>query len=147
MNTERVIKRLIRRSKKTAEAYFTPYPVSGPPPLLYLFACKGMITRLVVDLKDKPKSGARLIVGVKYDGNESISHYSFDKKRISQEVEIFTFSGARLKIDVEPIDKDEVLEDCMVGFKWEPHKSEVSTMKFLIDKLDELEDSYGKDSE
>ena len=145
---ETVLLRLMRRSKKTAEAILTPYPISNcitgedvsGTILKYMFAARGIIGKGRIQFDKKLKSGVRITVLLENDLGGQSKSYIANRNIMLVEPNLEVFSGDRLTVSVNPTNPDEgPLNEVWVAFIWTPRVGEATVKSFLIDKLDEIE--------
>jgi len=145
---ERILSRLIRRSKKTAEAMLTPYPISNcitgedvhGTVLKYMFSAKGTIGKGLIRFDKKLKSGVIVTVTLENDLGGQAKTFIANRNQILIEPNLEVYSGDRLTVIVEPSDSSEgKLNEVWIAFLWAPHVGEATVKSFLIDKLDEIE--------
>lgn len=134
---EMIVNRLSKRSKKTAQAIFTPYPFSSLGELNYLFAGSGIVTKLVARVDNMPKDGVEVLVETYYA--EEVSSRTFTiKKALYAEPNIEVGTGDLFKVSISPVNPADDIGDYWIGILWMPNKKEVDFEKVLIDKLDEI---------
>jgi len=142
---ETVVSRLARRSKKNVTAITTPYPISAcitgedvrGDILKYMFCARGTISRGLVDLGKRPSTGVVIGITISNDIGGSSKSYVITKKAAILEPSIKVFSGDKLSISVEPIDKEkDTMTEVWIAFMWTPHINEVDMKQVLIDSLD-----------
>jgi len=141
---EVIVKRLMRRSRKTASAVFTPFPVSSFGPLNYMFPARGVIKKIVADVDEMPKDGVDVVLEITTEDNVFINRISAKKKLVS-DLNYDVLVGDRVKITIIPTNSEQEVADYWISFLWIPHKSEVDVMKFLVSELDKLEDDYASE--
>jgi len=143
---EIIVKRLMRRSRKTASAVFTPFPVSSFGPLNYMFPARGVIRKLVSDVDEMPKDGVDIVLEITTEDNVFINRIS-TKKRLVSDLNYDVLVGDRVKITIIPTNSEQEVGDYWISLLWIPHKSEVDVMKFMISELDKLEESYASEDQ
>ena len=145
---ETIVARLLRRSKKTAEAVLTPYPISNcisgenvsGTVLKYMFAAKGIIDKGRIQVNKKLKSGMRITVLLENELGGQSKSYIANRNIMLIEPNLEVFSGDRLTVSVNPVNsEDGGLTEIWISFVWTPHVGEATVKSFLIDKLDEIE--------
>ena len=145
---ERVLSRLMRRSKKTVEAMLTPYPISNcitgedvqGTVLKYMFSAKGTIGKGLIRFDKKLKSGVMVTVTLENDLGSQAKTFIANRNQLLIEPNLEVYSGDRLTVVVEPGDLSEgKLNEVWIAFLWTPHVGEATVKSFLIDKLEEIE--------
>ena len=144
---ERVVTRLARRSKKTAEAIVTPYPISNciagedvsGTILKYMFVSRGNIGKGLIRFNKKLNSGVRITVLIENDMDGQSKSYIANRNQMLVKPNLEVYSGDRLTISVSPVDPNEHLSEVWIAFLWTPHIGEATIKSFLLDKLDEIE--------
>ena len=146
---EAFVARLLRRSKKTAEAMLTPYPISNcisgenvsGTVLKYMFAARGIIGKGRIQTDKRLKSGMRITVLLENELGGQSKSYIANRNIMLVEPNLEVFSGDRLNVSVNPVDpEDGALTEIWIAFVWTPHIGEATVKSFLIDKvLEEIE--------
>uniref|UniRef100_A0A6H1ZK80 Uncharacterized protein n=1 Tax=viral metagenome TaxID=1070528 RepID=A0A6H1ZK80_9ZZZZ len=143
---ELVVTRLARRSRKTALAVITPYPISNAISsegligkslegviLRYMFSWPGKITKGHIRLDKKPKEGVEIYVRIFNDVISESKGFTVDKKTLSVDTNLEVKSGDCLEVTLTPIGESEVKE-IWVSMLWVPNSGDVQN--FLIEDLE-----------
>lgn len=147
---EKVLSRLVRRSVKTTSAMLTPYPISNcvvgedvsGSVLKYMFAARGVINKGLIRVDKRIRSGIRITVTLENDLGGSSKSYIANRDQMIIEPNLEVFSGDCLTVSVNPVDpKEGMLNEVWIAFIWTPHVGEATVKSFLIDRLDEIEES------
>ena len=107
---ETIVGRLLRRSKKTAEAMLTPYPISNcisgeavcGTVLKYMFNSKGTINKGRIRFDKALKSGVRITVLLENDLGGQSKSYIANRSSMLIEPNLEVLDGDRLTISVNP---------------------------------------------
>ena len=144
-----LVQRLIVKStKKTVSAMITPYPISNCVAgedvhgtiLKYMFSARGVISKGRIQFDKKLKSGVEIVMRIENDIGGSSKSYTVARNIMLVKPNIEVFSGDRLTISVNPIDREEKLNEVWIAFVWIPYIGEATVKSFLIDKvLEEIE--------
>jgi len=140
---ETIVSRLARKSKKTASAMITPYPisfcVSGDDVkgrlMKYLFPAKGIIKRGLVTLDRAPSSNAEVTIEVSGKKGGSAKSYMIERGSFSFEPNMEITTGDLLTVSIYP-DKDDKFTEVCVALYWVPHVKETEVKQHLIDDID-----------
>jgi len=143
---EMITTRLARRSKKTASALITPYPISNAvfgeevrdSVLRYMFPCDGEITKGVIDIGKRPKQ--EVLVTLSLMGNEvgEAKVYIVDKKRllVTPAMKVKTADKLTVTISYKNEKPEDNITEFWACFLWVPSVKEVEVKQHLIDALD-----------
>ena len=144
LKLETVVSRLTRRSKKTASAIITPYPISScvvgedvrGDILRYMFPSNGVIKKGLIVLDKRPGTGVVVNISISNDAGGSSKNYVVTKKTSIFEPNIDVYSTDRLSISIEPVDqeKDRITE-VWIAFTWVPGVKDTEVKQYLIDDL------------
>ena len=143
---ELAITRLARRSKKTAKAIVTPYPISNAiigsdligksldgVILRYLFPCKGKITRGYIQLDSKPKSGVSVNVRIFNDEVSESKGFTINNRKLIVDTDLDILAGDRLEVTLTPLGES-VVKEIWISMLWIPTSGDVQN--FLIEELE-----------
>lgn len=142
-----IVERLGRRSKTTAKAMVTPYPISNcvvgedvkGEILRYMFLDRGSIRKGRVYLDRRLKEGAAIVITLENDIGSSAKSYSITRQSMIFEPNIEVFAGDRLTISIHPVDPEDKINEAWIGFKWIPSVEETVVHQVLIDELDKID--------
>ena len=142
---ELVVTRLARRARKKAVALVTPYPISNAvfgedikgTILRYMFPCEGTITKGLIDLGKKPKTGVSINVRISNDVHEDTKSYVITRRFLLTEPRLAVDSGDRLEVSINPLTEEDKVTEAWVSFLWLPSVKDVEAKSFLIDELEE----------
>jgi len=144
---ETMVNRLARRARKKKSAMFTPYPISAclvgeieGEVLRYLFCAKGTITRCMIVLNKKPKSGIKLDINVSGEILGGSVSFNADKRLSVFSPNFDVLAGDKLIVTAKKDDPEEHVTELWVGFLWIPTVKDVHVKNFLIDELENDQD-------
>jgi len=148
---EKVVTRLARRTRKTAAALITPYPISNAvlgsdvrgSILRYMFPCEGVISKGFVRLGKKPKGEIKLTISVSNDSGGQSKEYVILSRFASIDSNIDVVSGDCLDISLNITDPEEKVTEIWVSFLWKPTVRDVEVKSYLIN---EIEDDIPEDT-
>lgn len=140
---EKMNERLSRRTKKTAKAMITPFPLSGAiigedvhgTVILNMFPCDGVITKGVVRLGEKPKQPLTLTVALKNDSGAISKDFTLEKRLIHVRPDLQVKAGDCLGITLMHNPESPVSE-IWVALLWTPTVKDVEAKSFLIETLE-----------
>ncbi len=148
---ERVVTQLMRRSRKTAKAIITPYPISSCVSgddvkgdiLKYMFPTDGIITKCLIHLDKKVKGGAVIVIDKIRDGQRTRRDFLFDKAKLEVNPDIGMLAGDKLIVSIDKYtDEAEPIKEVWVSFLWVPHVSTTKVKQHLIEELDAVEEEF-----
>lgn len=143
-NIERVVSRLARRSHKIASALIAPYPISNCVTgenvkgdiLRYLFPAKGRITKGLIFLDSRPKTGFNVEISLNNDAGGLSTSYIVSRRSMALEPNMEVFSSDRLIVSIEPITEEDIATEVWISLLWTPTIKDASVRSFLIDELE-----------
>lgn len=144
---EKIYERLQRRSRKVAKAMITPYPISSGildndgvigDVLRYMFPCDGKITKGMITLDRKPKTGIELKIDIDNDEGGNAVYYSISKRNSVVELDMIVHSGDRMTVTVNPLSEDDFVTAVWVAFLFVPEMKELDIKQFLIEELENV---------
>ena len=143
----KIVERLGRRSRKTAKAIITPYPISNcitgedvkGPILHYMFSCSGTFTKGLIDIGTKLSSGAMVRVYVGNKVKSETKEYTMNRDTFLFEPNMLISSGDKVIISISPNSVEDKITEAWVSFLWIPSMKEVDVKQFLIEELDKID--------
>lgn len=147
---EVMVNRLARRSRKTAKAMITPYPISAcvsgedvkGEVLKYMFPADGVITKCIVSFDRKIKEGVVITIDKISDGGRTKRDFEIDKKEVRLTPNIGMLTGNKIIVSVEAIDPEEKINEVWISFLWAPHVCETEVKQCLLSELDAVEKEF-----
>ena len=138
---ELVVTRLARRSRKTAQAILTPYPISNAVIgesldgviLRYMFPCSGTITNGYLMLDKKPKDGVEIDIRVFNNDVSESKGFTVDKRSLNVDTELSVKPGDCLEITLTKLGES-VVKEVWVSMLWVPKSG--NAQQFLIEDLE-----------
>ena len=136
----------MRRSRKTAKAIVTPYPISNAVIgsdligkslegviLRYMFPCEGKITKGYIRLDKKPRDGVNIGVRIFNDESSESKGFTVEKKTLAINTDLDVKPGDCLEVTLTAIGESMVSE-VWVSMLWVPISGDVQS--FLIEELE-----------
>jgi len=139
---ERITKRLMRRTGKTAAVLITPYPISNAvfgeklsgPILRYMFPCDGIIVKGIVKFGTKPRTLVTVGVRLFNDAKSASKGFTTDRKMTTIQPELLVTAGDCLEVSLEP--GTETVTEIWISFLWRPAVKDVEAKSFLIEEME-----------
>ena len=151
---EKVVSRLVRRSRTTAVGVVTPFPISSyiylpdiKVILRYMFPAAGTVTKGVLFIENMPKSGVNVTVTIHNSLGTSSRTYFTKRRDMLLEPNNPVFAGDRLIIEIESLVEEEIVTGIWIAFLWAPKMADSEVRQFLIDDLEKLEEAYAENQE
>jgi hypothetical protein len=152
---ETVVSRLAIRSRKTASAMITPYPISNAVfgddvrgvILRYMFPCNGSITKGSIRLGKKPKNGITIDIKVFNDAKSDSRGFTVSTKRLSIEPspKFETLTGDCLEVSLTPVTEEDKVTEVWISFLWTPDVAQTDIRQILIEDLEKNIDDFIED--
>ena len=144
---ERITARLARRSRKTAKAIITPYPISScvtgedvrGPVLHYMFSCTGVIAKGLIDIGTKLSEGATVKFYVSNKVHSVTKEYVMSRRTFLIEPGIAVDSGDKLIMSISPNGEEDKIREVWVSLLWIPDIADADIKQFLIGELDKID--------
>lgn len=139
---DKIIERVVKRSKTTVTGIITPYPISSycqtsvnGEVLRYMFSTNGTLNNGVMLIEDMPKEGVTITVK-SISGLQSQSVSTVTKKKAFEvPVDRKVSVGDRVVVYVEPVVEEENVSGIWVAFTWTPDRKDVDVKKYLLDEV------------
>lgn len=147
---EMIVRRLMRRSRKTVKAIITPYPISScvsgedvrGDVLKYMFPADGVITKGIIHFDRKIKGGAIVVIDKISKGGRTRRDFLTDKKELVINPDVDMLAGNKLIVSVDTYDEVEKINEVWISLLWVPHISETKVKQCLIKELDASEEQF-----
>jgi len=139
---EKIVERLMRRSKKRASIIIPPSSISHVVAGIdiqgvifrHMFPCDGTVYKGVVRLDHAPKKHIFLSVRLFDDEDSQSVGFSIGSKIVSKDIGIAIKEGDCLEVTIEP--GDEIITELWLSFTFIPTLKDSDAKSFLIDELE-----------
>jgi hypothetical protein len=149
---ELIVSRLVRRTRKVAQAIITPYPISNAisgeglvgkslegTVLRYLFPCNGKIVKGFIRLDKKPKDGVSIDIKIFNDVTSESKGFTIEKKVLDVSTDLVVKAGDCLEITLTP-NGESVVKEVWISMLWVPDSGDVQD--FLIEDLEKVIEEF-----
>ena len=147
-----ILKRLLRKTHKTAAGIISPYPISsyvqspiGGVVLRYMFPAVGKITLGALFIETMPKSGVDICATIYLEDAHKSEVFFTKKVSVLIKPDIDVVAGSRLVLSVRTKDEEDVY-GIWTSLLWVPEVKDSITKQFLIDELDKIEEENASEA-